>query len=201
MNSIFRILFVMAFFVGSTSAWGSLYRLDFSGQNSAGSVEGFILLDYSAVDVDPDPTRGFFPGLVVGFDMSFNGIRYNVEGVAPMISGTRNGGSSLGDLFGVGGSVGSSDGGTSFFAIQVQDLSAVAFNTDALPTSLNLTDFDPFDIDNLSSTGIIVGSHPNSEFVPIDFIELRQVPVPAAVWLFASALVVSLGRKRSRPIR
>lgn len=196
-----RILLLVAFLLGSSSALATSYRLDFGGQTSTGTFGGYFILDYSTPDDNPDPLRGDYTNAVTSLVVQINGITYdsNVGGL-PILTNVQNSGSSFGDYFGIGGGITNANGEGGFIGIQFQNLDGTALSSDALPTELAFTDFDPFDPLNTNSTGAIVGIPGGGvEFVALAFAELHPVPLPAALWLFASAAagLFGFGRRRA----
>lgn len=74
---------------------------------------------------------------------------------------------------------------------------STALATDALPTSIDLNDFDSI-TGAFSSFSLANGPAGDPIFYSIDALTLRAIPVPAAVWLFGSGLLGLVGVVRRK---
>jgi hypothetical protein len=74
---------------------------------------------------------------------------------------------------------------------------STALATDALPTSIDLNDFDSV-TGAFSSFSLANGSAGDSIFYSIDTLELRAMPIPPALWLFGSGLLGLVGMARRK---
>ena len=194
-NKVF--LFTLLAFGATTSVAAANYRLDFSGQSINGTYAGYAILDFDALDEDPDASRAVYDGIVVQLSLLVDGITY-VDDSGIVNLGVVTNGTEVGDLFGFGVAVIGDSGQQDFFAIQFQNLDGTAFSSDALPTSLDLTDFDPYDVTNTNSTGVIlplVGLSGADEFLALGSASLYPVPLPAGLLLMLSAVATLLGFK------
>jgi hypothetical protein len=74
---------------------------------------------------------------------------------------------------------------------------STALATDALPTNIDLNDFDSV-TGAFSSFSLANGPAGDPIFYSIDTLTLRAVPIPAAVWLFGSGLLGLVGIARHK---
>ncbi len=190
----------IALFATSTTAFATSYRLDFAGQTVSGSYSGSLVLDYSSVDQNPSDSVSQYSNIVTAAFMQVNGIEYALSGNFVNTGFVFNDAPNVGDYFGVGFAVTNTNTGEiDFFAIQFQQQDGSAFATAALPTSFDLTNFEPYDINNTNSTGVVLpipGLGGTDVFLALDSASLTLVPLPAGLVLLLSALATLTGVSR-----
>ncbi len=205
MNATWKFLVgALALFATSTTAHATSYRLDFAGQTATGVYSGTIVLDYTAVDQNPSDSASQYSNLVTAASMQVNGIAYTLSSSFINSGFLFNDAPNVGDFFGIGFTVANSDTGEEdFFAIQFQQQDGSAFLTSELPTALDLTSFEPYDINNTNSTGVVLpieGLTGTDVFLALDSATLMPVPLPAGLVLMFSALATLVGASRKRTV-
>ena len=196
------LIAAIALFATSSTAFATSYRLDFAGQTASGSYIGFVILDYSAVDQNPSDDVSEYGNFVTAASMQVNGIEFALSESFVNTGYVFNDFTNVGDYFGLGFSVANtSTGEDDFFAIQFLQQDGSVFSTAALPTSLDLTSFEPYDITNTNSTGVVLpifGLGGTDVFMALDSVALYAVPLPAGLVLLLSALATLAGVSRKR---
>ena len=187
------ILIGLALTCTASAAPASSYRLDFAGQTISSELafSGYLILDYTVGDSQPGPMGGNYFGIVTDLSLQIGAETYvmldNPINVAQVIDNHPNGG----DIFSATIQLFIPNGEFGGLNIQFVDSSGTAFSGDALPHSLDLSDYDPFGSLEDPLTSVILPTSDGAstfEIAPLDYACLYPVPVPVALTLFTSAL-------------
>lgn len=208
MNTI-RFAFA-TFLFALPSVQATMLQVDFSGQlvsvafdasaPVSGSFSGSILLDSSVMDSRPDDNLGRYTNAIIDASVLINGMSYTPADDGGIFNFNdvyvNNDQGATGDIFLIALDIANENGDRFSLGLQLQDLSMASLSSDDIPDMLSLVSFDAFDPNSTSATAgifLTVDSAIPSVWGSLDTFEMRPVPVPAALWLLASALVCLRG--------
>ena len=150
-----------------------------------------FFFDAGVADDNPqNPLRGNYSSSLGQGVLIYNGVTYTETG---MVTSTfvRNGAGGVHDAFGYIASFNNGAGDVIHFALQFIDSTETVFSDDSHPVSFDLDQFDPFDFNPGFGTYAIVffiNSNSDPVYGPMEFAQLRPVPLPAALWLLVSGI-------------
>jgi hypothetical protein len=188
----------LLFLVGMTASAVSsaaIISFNYTGVSLDGdaTVTGTFGYDDATIDGAPDNddygqyiNAGFWTGAVTGGPQdgarfNFTNITYEVYNDDPIFGDTLS--ASVPD------SSGDTSGSLTYFDLDSE--AATVFTDDSLPAAIPLDEFDYF--------GFVLGTNVGGNtLVDYEFSNISPVPLPAAAWLFGSALIgfVSWSRKK-----
>ena len=189
-------------FTGSISTAGTFS--DPTGLFAQGdALSGFWLVDPFTADDDPDPTRGqYVHAGTPAFQINIGSSVFQANSTTIQILDDHTLG--LGtidayDVLGEGSRVSTVDGFTiKQMQVTLRDtqLPLDALSSDALPAGAP----DPAAFDQFGQVqGQLIGDYNNEDFfLNFEIARVSAVPIPAAAWLFGTALAVFAGISRSR---
>ena len=180
----------------TTTTLGASYRIDFSGSTLTPNenFSGYAILDYSVVDTDNSPDQGTYIGLVTHIELQINGMSFVMSSTAASGDGVVfNDDVFYGDRFSFSSIVESTTdaSNTGLFLLQLGDTSNSIFSDTSLPTGFTLSDFDPYN-SGIFSTGVFLPTS-GSTIVPLEFVQISQVPLPGGLLLLLSGLTAIFG--------
>lgn len=206
MNRFHSLIFAAAASIvvlwATPSAEASLLRFGFSGQIQATiqddgstpttSYAGHFIIDTSTADSDADPNAGRYFNAVTDGTLVIGDDTYEYSSPLFRDVFVFNDADTVNDLFFALLDMVDADGNTVTAAIQLGDASQAALDSDAIPDTLALNEFDPFVIGNANSTGGFFIFEPAARSVQgtVESISLTAVPLPGAGLLFGSALMI-----------
>ena len=192
----------------TTTTLGASYRIDFSGSTLTPNenFSGYAILDYSIVGSGSSSDEARYIELVTHIEVQVNGVNFvmasNVTGSGDRDGVVINDSAFYGaDVFYFAAAVVSTTdpANTSSFLLQLRDSSNSVFSDTSLPSDLTLTNFDPYNPIGIFSTGVFLPTSP-ATLVPLDFVQITQVPLPGGLLLLLSGLTTMLSFRFSSQV-
>lgn len=204
---------IIAAVLACSPADAGLLRLDFSGQVVSnffddGTVyndpfSGYFLFDTSVPDVRPEPNNARYADAIIAGGMSLNGVDYTFTpsfGAGVIVV---NDSDVFGDIFATLALFESEDGDVIDFGIQLADMTASLFDSDAFPTAFSLGDFGGYVPDDYNSTltyffGLDSGFDVLGTLNSAELYAITEVPEPGTLLIIATGLILlAAHRKRA----